>query len=817
MRLYQKTTYFLLFLSFFGMATPIMAQPEMTSSSLLQMKQDLIGLATDLHLPGFSAGIVYQDSLIWSASYGWADIENNIPASTETMYSLASISKPFASIIALRLDAENLIDLDAPVAPLIDPILKHYGIPVDESVGSITLRHLLSHTSSAPTGLWYQYDGDRYALISHILEKSTGMPYDQLVQKVVIEPAGMQHTCPIDKITHQEFQNKLSAPYRYDTAGHFLPGNYTNQCNSATGWVSSVEDLSLFTMALNQNILMPELLKQETFTPFQMKSGAKSPYGLGWFVERIDGVDVIWHNGFGYCTSGLLIMIPEKELTFIMLTNSDWLSRPFSIGLPGVSVMESPFALVFLEKVGKRKSEKGGKGESGPVGQWANGRMDEVRGAELKGLWNVARVNGDSAKQDSLMKLYEERDESRGLLDMPGENKIASLTTISRKDHHLQSFSLSDDTLIHIVAVADGGYSPHQGMYDQVYITDSVSGEVIWKMNSIHTTNAGGHPRNRLANLVLPIESGSYILHFDNSDSPYNHFPDHWEAFPPPDECWGAVVALPMTEFEALEARIQTNAEHENYAQNQSLFETGHRKGYFFLLHPALPQCQPYKQFSWFDSISATDLALREQALEKAKTTYILQYPEGYDPSKRYPLLMVFHGGGMDANKARMHWQSKRLSEHFIVVYLQSFRHYTSNSFGWRAGDLRDRQEVQNCYAQISKESFVDPTQIVLGGISAGASMAADLFVNQIIPATSLIAISPQMPEADQTPHRDRSTHLKATIVIGMKDAPQRIAASESLAKWCQEHNIPCRLEKIENMGHAYPEDFSKHLDTWLP
>lgn len=769
------------------------------------LEQQLKLLAERLLIPGFSACILYHDSICWKTSYGFSDLEHHRATTTQTVYSLASLSKPIASAVALKLENQGLFDLDAPVATSLQHILNQYRIPIDESIGEITARHLLSHTSGNPPGVWYQYDGDRYSLLTTIFEQASAMSYPELVRQTILVPAVMAHTCPITQLArYPETRELLAVPYTYDSLGQLIRGSYTNQSNTATGWVSNTEDLARFISGLWDDRFIPGSSMNQAFKPFQMKTGGASGYGLGWFIETTGGQELIWHNGFGYCTSGLILLVPKMEVAFIILANSDRMSRPFPLGLPGISVLESPFALAFYRWMMNTEIKPADK--------------KILQNADLRGRWNMAQIVGDTLMQQSLMELYRKENPTRSPFDLPWENRIACIKHVRGKGHFREAFSLSADTVIHIEAIGDGGYSKAMRMYDKIYITDSLTGNVVWEMTPVHSTPAGGHPRNRKANLLLPLDSGQYILHVDNSHSPYTHYPGHWEAFPPPGESWGAAVFLPMDEFDCLQARIEDNEAYGRYEENRWLFEKGHHEGYFFLLHPSLPSCQPYTSYDWFDPVSAMDLSLRDSANRTATTTYILHYPKGYDPHKIYPLLMVLHGGGSNAEKAQEHWKSPLLENHFIVAFLESYRHYTSQTYGWKPGDSRDRSEFNRCLKEIIQTNPIDTSFLILAGISAGASMAADLFVNEIVPANGLIAISPLMPAVDSSLSIQPAgiSGRRAILAIGLEDTTQRIEQTDSLSIWFNHHDIPCSVFKLQGLGHAYPDHFSDWLDNWL-
>ncbi|HEX8847823.1 MAG TPA: serine hydrolase domain-containing protein, partial [Pyrinomonadaceae bacterium] len=113
----------------------------------------LENLRQELKIPAYSAAIVKDQKVLWAKGFGYADVENKIPATEHTPYHLASLTKTFASTILMQLVQEGKIKLD-------DPVSK-YGITL-ESDGVIRVRHLLSHTSEGNPGEQYRYNGNRF-------------------------------------------------------------------------------------------------------------------------------------------------------------------------------------------------------------------------------------------------------------------------------------------------------------------------------------------------------------------------------------------------------------------------------------------------------------------------------------------------------------------------------------------------------------------------------------------------------------------------------------------------------------------------------
>jgi CubicO group peptidase (beta-lactamase class C family) len=102
---------------------------------------------------------------------------------------------------------------------------------------------------------------------------------------------------------------------------------YPSYFGSSAGLVASALDLAEFSLALDVDMFFSQDTKELMFTPMKSNSGETLPYGLGWFIHWENDVKIIWHYGYWTAISSLIIKVPEKDLTFVLLANNDMLSR----------------------------------------------------------------------------------------------------------------------------------------------------------------------------------------------------------------------------------------------------------------------------------------------------------------------------------------------------------------------------------------------------------------------------------------------------------------------------------------------------------
>jgi CubicO group peptidase (beta-lactamase class C family) len=309
-----------------------------------------------LRIPAISVAIVHHGELVWSKGFGTANLEKAIEATADTPYGLASVTKPFAVFLLMRAVEDGRLDLDAPIAD--------FGLDLGDP--SITVRHLLSHTSEGTPGNHYVYNGSRYSRLTSIIEQLYGESFRSVLRREILTPLGMDNTalnqgsaCGCDyylstlspedpERAFDHVYRDAAIPYQYAPDYSVYPVPVPTYANAAAGLISTVSDLATFAAAIQRDALVRAETKELMFTPTVLNSGASGPYGLGWFTEPHGETRLIWHYGYG-AYSSLFLMLPDNGLTFIVLANSQNLSRPFGLGSADVSVLRSPFALAFYK------------------------------------------------------------------------------------------------------------------------------------------------------------------------------------------------------------------------------------------------------------------------------------------------------------------------------------------------------------------------------------------------------------------------------------------------------------------------------------
>lgn len=291
------------------------------AKSLGEFEQTLNRIREDLKIPGMTAAIVKDQKIVWTNGFGYANKEDKIPASSNTIYHLASLTKPFASMVIMKLVEENKINIDLPVT--------HYGLKI-ENADKILVRHLLTHTSEGSPGYNYSYNGNRFGYLDSIIYNITGKTFIELLNKYIVQPLSLSNTFPYPLSGNHEY-SVSEAQLKNIAVGYSSNGQnvveYSTYFGTSAGLMSTVHDLAKFSAAIDNNELISANLKSEMFSPYINPDGKELAYALGWFIDNNQEKTVFWHYGWWTGISSLILKVPSEGLDFILLANSDMLSR----------------------------------------------------------------------------------------------------------------------------------------------------------------------------------------------------------------------------------------------------------------------------------------------------------------------------------------------------------------------------------------------------------------------------------------------------------------------------------------------------------
>jgi CubicO group peptidase (beta-lactamase class C family) len=282
------------------------------------------------------AVLVARDGeVILSKGYGMADAEAGVPNGSHTRFRLASLTKQFTAMAVMILQARGQLAVDDPICGYLD------GCP--EIWQPITIRHLLNHNSGIvdytdfvdfePTemnpvtpqqlvdrfrgfplafapGTLYDYCNSNYVLLGLIIERVSGRSYPDFVRAEIFEPLGMRES-GYDTNVGQI----VGGAQGYTTFAQRSGFLDASTLYAAGGLYSTVEDLWLWTHALESERLVPGALLQAMFTPSHLG------YGFGWKIERPNGRLRYSHAGDMTGVANFFAHYPEQRVTVVVLAN----------------------------------------------------------------------------------------------------------------------------------------------------------------------------------------------------------------------------------------------------------------------------------------------------------------------------------------------------------------------------------------------------------------------------------------------------------------------------------------------------------------
>lgn len=307
-------------------------------------------------IPGMSAAVVRDGIVIWEKGYGFQDVAARLRATPDTPYLVGDLAETLASVLLLQCVEQRRLALDEPFR----------GYAIDGIDGDATLRQILSHTPPEPATVPFAYNPDRYAQLTAAMEWCAPQPYRKSVAHRLLNRLAMKDSVPGTDLQdpalvlpeglfepkeiddYRRVLARLAVPYKVDGKGRAERNNLPGLAINATGGlVSTVRDLARFDKALDEYDLIAEETLAVAWSPAAERGGVTSPMGLGWFVQAYKGERLVWH--FGYVQNGyssLILKLPARKLTFILLANGDGLSAPFQ--LQSGDVTRSLFATLFL-------------------------------------------------------------------------------------------------------------------------------------------------------------------------------------------------------------------------------------------------------------------------------------------------------------------------------------------------------------------------------------------------------------------------------------------------------------------------------------
>ena len=314
-------------------------------------------------VPGLSVAVVLDGQVVWSAGFGIADVENSVPATSQTVYRVGSISKPFTATAAMALWEQGRLNLDSPVRnycaafpqkqwpvttrQLLGHLggIRYYKVPEypyaesqsDPEVGNTRhyengieggIQFFASDPLVAQPGTHFNYSTQGYTLVGCVIEGASAEKYADSVRKSVLVPAGMVQTRPDDRFAIIPLRTRF---YSKDNSGALVNAEFLDSSYKLAGggWLSSAPDMARFAVATLSDRLVKHATRDMMWTQQTPTDDlGRMAYGLGWQFGTTSGVKVVGHGGSQQGTSAMLLIAPDSRAAVVVLTNSDGVDAP---------------------------------------------------------------------------------------------------------------------------------------------------------------------------------------------------------------------------------------------------------------------------------------------------------------------------------------------------------------------------------------------------------------------------------------------------------------------------------------------------------
>ena len=303
-------------------------------------------LIDSLHAPSVSIAVAQHGKIIWEESFGWADIGKRLPATPNTLYSMASISKPITATGVMTLVQHGHIALDHPANDYLGrgKITGYAGDARDATVARV-----MSHTAGLPLHYRFFYDGGAekrpsmdeaiarygiivfppgrvynyanldYGIVEQMIAHTSGESYEMYMRQAVFKPLGMKRSAI------GTGRGLTGAAVRYDDSLKAVPFYDFDHRGASAVWVTAHELVRFGMFHLRDHLadqqpILPDstiLAMQRTRTPADTAHG----YALGWLVDDDHGYRRVSHTGGMPGVSTLLYMFPSQDLAIVALCN----------------------------------------------------------------------------------------------------------------------------------------------------------------------------------------------------------------------------------------------------------------------------------------------------------------------------------------------------------------------------------------------------------------------------------------------------------------------------------------------------------------
>jgi CubicO group peptidase (beta-lactamase class C family) len=333
-----------------GMAVSSVAWPFAVHAQQVERMRHVIEIKIDRlvsaemsrqKIPGMAVAVVKNGEVVLAKGYGFANLEHQVPVTTHSIFNSGSVGKQFTAAAIMHIEEHGKLRLDDHIARYLPRTKARWG--------SITVRHLLTHTSGIPEyedeidmrrdyserqltelvgllprrsapGHKFEYNNSGYVLLGVIIRAMTGEFHADYIRENIFKPLGMK-TARVASDA-DIVQNRVDG-YRM-SKGRILKQEWVSSTFKKTAdgcFHLSLDDLLAWERGVRTRALLKPESWSQIFTPVILKSGKAHPYGFAWEIGQKSGQTVHSHDGSFQGFEAILTRYIEEELTIIALAN----------------------------------------------------------------------------------------------------------------------------------------------------------------------------------------------------------------------------------------------------------------------------------------------------------------------------------------------------------------------------------------------------------------------------------------------------------------------------------------------------------------
>jgi CubicO group peptidase (beta-lactamase class C family) len=316
------------------------------TASPLSAKFDSI--IDEAYKPGEPGGVVLvsrNSQVVYERAFGMANVELNVPMQTNAVFAIASMTKQFTAVAALQQIENGKFSLSDTVGKFlpdypahlkrisIEQLLTHTaGVPNAKSVSSLlgmgrgwlSADQVMATFKDQPLdfepGTRWAYSNSGYQLLGYVIEKVTGEPYPEFIEKTILKPLGMENSLWGNDM--RVVPNR-AAPYLFTRNGLENAVNGNVQIAWAAGALqSTARDFLKWHTALMAGSVIKKATLERAWSPGRLRDGTQTNYGYGWFLGVLQGTRVVEHGGNMGGFMSHVMYLPREDILVEVFLNS---------------------------------------------------------------------------------------------------------------------------------------------------------------------------------------------------------------------------------------------------------------------------------------------------------------------------------------------------------------------------------------------------------------------------------------------------------------------------------------------------------------